>query len=35
MSRVAIITGVAGQDGSYLAEVLLGKGYNVFGLMRF
>jgi GDPmannose 4,6-dehydratase len=35
MSRVAIVTGVAGQDGSYLAELLLGKGYTVFGLMRF
>lgn len=30
----AIITGVTGQDGSYLAELLLEKGYNVYGLMR-
>jgi GDPmannose 4,6-dehydratase len=35
MSQVAIITGVAGQDGSYLAELLLEKGYTVYGLMRF
>ena len=30
----ALITGVNGQDGSYLAELLLEKGYNVYGLMR-
>ena len=30
----ALITGVTGQDGSYLAEFLVGKGYEVFGLMR-
>lgn len=30
----ALITGIAGQDGSYLAELLLEKGYNVYGLMR-
>ncbi len=30
----ALITGVAGQDGSYLAEFLLGKGYQVFGFKR-
>ncbi|MBW7476719.1 GDP-mannose 4,6-dehydratase [Paenibacillus oenotherae] len=30
----ALITGVTGQDGSYLAEFLLGKGYEVFGLRR-
>lgn len=30
----ALITGVTGQDGSYLAEFLLGKGYNVVGLVR-
>lgn len=30
----AFITGVTGQDGSYLAEFLLGKGYEVFGLIR-
>ena len=34
MSRNALITGITGQDGSYLAELLLEKGYNVFGLMR-
>jgi len=32
--RVALITGITGQDGSYLAELLLGKGYRVFGLVR-
>ncbi|GHV44091.1 GDP-mannose 4,6-dehydratase [Synergistales bacterium] len=30
----ALITGITGQDGSYLAELLLGKGYKVYGLMR-
>jgi len=30
----ALITGIAGQDGSYLAELLLGKGYEVFGIVR-
>jgi GDPmannose 4,6-dehydratase len=30
----ALITGVTGQDGSYMAELLLGKGYEVFGLVR-
>lgn len=35
MSRKkALITGITGQDGSYLAELLLGKGYDVFGLVR-
>ena len=33
-SRVAFITGITGQDGSYLAEFLLGKGYEVHGLIR-
>ena len=32
--RVALITGVTGQDGSYLAEFLLEKGYHVFGMVR-
>jgi GDPmannose 4,6-dehydratase len=32
--RRALITGVTGQDGSYLAELLLGKGYEVHGLVR-
>jgi GDPmannose 4,6-dehydratase len=32
--KVAMITGVTGQDGSYLAELLLAKGYEVHGLMR-
>ena len=30
----ALITGITGQDGSYLAELLLEKGYYVYGLMR-
>ncbi len=32
--RVALITGITGQDGSYLAEFLLGKGYEVHGIVR-
>jgi GDPmannose 4,6-dehydratase len=32
--KVALITGVSGQDGSYLAELLLDKGYMVYGVMR-
>ena len=34
MPKVALITGVTGQDGSYLAELLLAKGYEVHGLER-
>jgi GDPmannose 4,6-dehydratase len=34
MSQIALITGITGQDGSYLAELLLQKGYRVFGLVR-
>src|SRR5262249_10261038 len=30
----ALVTGITGQDGSYLAELLLNKGYEVFGLVR-
>lgn len=33
-SKVALITGITGQDGSYLAEFLLEKGYEVYGLIR-
>jgi GDPmannose 4,6-dehydratase len=33
-SRVAVITGLTGQDGSYLAELLLSKNYHVYGLVR-
>ena len=33
-SNVALITGITGQDGSYLAELLLSKGYEVHGLIR-
>lgn len=32
--KSALITGITGQDGSYLAELLLSKGYTVYGLMR-
>lgn len=34
MSKVALITGVTGQDGAYLAELLLNKGYEVHGIKR-
>jgi GDPmannose 4,6-dehydratase len=34
MKPKALITGVTGQDGSYLAEFLLGKGYDVYGMVR-
>jgi len=34
MTKVALITGITGQDGAYLAELLLGKGYEVHGLKR-
>lgn len=34
MSKLAFITGITGQDGSYLAELLLDKGYKVFGIVR-
>ena len=33
-NKRALITGITGQDGSYLTELLLGKGYDVFGLVR-
>jgi len=32
--KVALITGITGQDGSYLAELLLSKGYDVHGIIR-
>jgi GDPmannose 4,6-dehydratase len=34
MARIALITGITGQDGSYLAELLLEKGYEVHGIVR-
>lgn len=34
MSKIALITGVTGQDGAYLSELLLGKGYVVHGIKR-
>src|SRR5581483_6283394 len=33
-AKRALITGITGQDGSYLAEVLLGHGYDVIGMVR-
>ncbi len=32
--KKALITGISGQDGSYLAEYLLGLGYSVYGMVR-
>jgi len=34
MSKVALVTGINGQDGSYLAELLLDKGYEVHGILK-
>ena len=34
IQKVALITGITGQDGSYLAEFLLEKGYSVHGIKR-
>ena len=34
MSKIALITGITGQDGSYLAELLLNKNYLVHGVVR-
>ena len=34
MKKKALITGIAGQDGSYLSEYLLSKNYEVYGLIR-
>ena len=34
MSKTALITGITGQDGSYLDELLLSKGYKVHGIIR-
>ena len=34
MKKIALITGITGQDGSYLAEFLLEKGYEVHGIVR-
>ena len=34
MNKAAIITGITGQDGAYLAELLLSKGYTVYGTYR-
>lgn len=34
MKKTALITGITGQDGSFLAEFLIEKGYEVHGIMR-
>src|SRR3954470_1532785 len=34
MTKRALITGITGQDGSFLAELLLDKGYEVYGIIR-
>ena len=34
MKKTALITGINGQDGSYLAELLLTKGYEVWGVLK-
>ena len=34
MAKTALITGITGQDGSYLAELLLDRGYRVIGMVR-
>ena len=34
MGKVAVITGISGQDGSYLAELLIKKKYKVFGILN-
>lgn len=34
MGKIALITGITGQDGSFLAEILLEKGYKVHGIVR-
>jgi len=34
MGKTAIITGITGQDGSYMADLLLSKGYQVHGIVR-
>ena len=34
MAKTALITGITGQDGSYLTELLLEKGYDVHGIVR-
>ncbi len=34
MTKTALVTGITGQDGSYLAELLLEKGYEVHGIKR-
>ena len=34
MKKIALVTGITGQDGAYLAELLLGKNYIVYGSYR-
>ena len=33
-NKIALITGITGQDGSYLSKFLLGKGYEIYGIIR-
>ena len=34
MNKIALISGITGQDGSYLTELLINKGYHVHGIIR-
>ena len=34
MNKIALISGITGQDGSYLTELLIDKGYDVHGIIR-
>ena len=34
MCKIAFVSGITGQDGSYLAELLIEKGYKVYGIVR-
>ena len=34
MNKRALITGISGQDGSYLSQILLDKGYEIYGAVR-
>ena len=34
MKKIALLTGITGQDGSFLAEFLIEKGYEVHGILR-
>ena len=34
MTKITFITGITGQDGSYMAELLIEKGYKIYGIVR-